>query len=32
MNIVPDTPGATITVGDSVEVLDAVPATDGPPR
>jgi uncharacterized protein YcbX len=32
MNIVPDNPGATISVGNEVEVLDAVPAPDGPPR
>lgn len=32
MNLIPDTPGATITVGDEVEVLEAVPAPHGPPR
>jgi uncharacterized protein YcbX len=32
MNLVPDTPGATISVGDEVEVLESVPAADGPPR
>jgi len=32
MNLVPDTPGATIRVGDTVEVLDAAQAPDGPPR
>ncbi|MGI8760031.1 MAG: MOSC domain-containing protein [Jatrophihabitantaceae bacterium] len=32
MNLVPDTPGATITVGDEVEVLECVDAPDGPPR
>jgi uncharacterized protein YcbX len=32
MNIIPDTPGAEIAVGDEVVVLDAVPASDGPPR
>lgn len=32
MNVIPDTPGAEIAVGDEVEVLDAVPAPDGPPR
>jgi uncharacterized protein YcbX len=32
MNIVPDTPGATISLGDEVEVLESVPAPDGPPR
>ncbi len=31
MNLVPDTPGATIRVGDEVEVL-ATEASDGPPR
>ena len=32
MNIIPDTPGAEIAVGDEVEVLASVPAPDGPPR
>jgi uncharacterized protein YcbX len=32
MNLVPVTPGATLHVGDDVELLDAVPAPDGPPR
>jgi uncharacterized protein YcbX len=32
MNLVPETPGATLRVGDEVELLDAVDATDGPPR
>ncbi len=32
MNAIPDTPGATIAVGDEVEVLESVPAPDGPPR
>ncbi len=32
MNLVPDTPGARILVGDPVEVLHAVPDVDGPPR
>jgi uncharacterized protein YcbX len=32
MNLVPDTPGATIGVGDVVEVLDAVEPGNGPPR
>jgi MOSC domain-containing protein len=32
MNLVPDNPGATISVGDDVEVLESVPAPDGPPR
>jgi uncharacterized protein YcbX len=32
MNLIPDTPGATITVGDEVEVLESEPAPDGPPR
>jgi uncharacterized protein YcbX len=32
MNLIPDTPGATITIGDEVEILEAVDAPDGPPR
>jgi uncharacterized protein len=32
MDLVPLTPGATLHVGDDVEVLDEVPAPDGPPR
>ena len=32
MNLVPDDPGATIAVGDEVEILESVPAPDGPPR
>ena len=32
MNVVPLTPGATLRVGDQVEVLDSRPAPDGPPR
>ena len=32
MNIIPDTPGAVISVGDEVEVLESVPAPNGPPR
>lgn len=32
MNVIPDTPGVQIAVGDDVEVLEAVPAPDGPPR
>ncbi|SHH10189.1 hypothetical protein SAMN05443575_3324 [Jatrophihabitans endophyticus] len=32
MNLVPDTPGAQIAVGDDVEILAAEPAPDGPPR
>jgi uncharacterized protein YcbX len=32
MNLIPDTPGATIRVGDDVEILESVPAPDGPPR
>ena len=32
MNVVPLTPGATLRVGDEVEVLDSRPAPDGPPR
>jgi uncharacterized protein YcbX len=32
MSLVPDNPGAVISVGDPVEILEAVDATDGPPR
>lgn len=32
MNLVPDSPGATIRVGDDVVVVEAVAAPDGPPR
>jgi hypothetical protein len=32
MNLVPDTPGARIRVGDDVTVLESAPAPDGPPR
>jgi uncharacterized protein YcbX len=32
MNLVPDNPGVEISVGDEVEVLEAVPAPNGPPR
>jgi uncharacterized protein YcbX len=32
MDLVPDNPGAEVVVGDEVEVLEAVPAPDGPPR
>jgi uncharacterized protein YcbX len=32
MNLIPDTPGAVLQVGDEVEVLDEVIVTDGPPR
>jgi uncharacterized protein YcbX len=32
MNLIPQTPGAVIRVGDKVEVLADVPAPDGPPR
>jgi uncharacterized protein len=32
MNLVPENPGTTITVGDEVELLEVVDATDGPPR
>jgi uncharacterized protein YcbX len=32
MDLVPDNPGAQIRVGDEVEVLDSLPAPDGPPR
>jgi uncharacterized protein YcbX len=32
MNLIPDTPGAVVQVGDEVEVLESVPAPEGPPR
>ncbi len=32
MNLVPLTPGATLRIGDEVEVLDQKVTTDGPPR
>lgn len=32
MNLIPDTPGAAIRLGDDVEVLESVPAPHGPPR
>ena len=32
MNLVPDTPGAVIRLGDVVEILEADPEADGPPR
>jgi uncharacterized protein YcbX len=32
MNLVPETPGAVLHVGDEVELLEVVEATDGPPR
>ncbi|MDX6374610.1 MAG: uncharacterized protein QOD98_3598 [Nocardioidaceae bacterium] len=32
MNVVPLTPGATLRVGDDVELLDSRPTPDGPPR
>jgi uncharacterized protein YcbX len=32
MNLIPDSPGATIRIGDEVEILESVPAPDGPPR
>jgi uncharacterized protein len=32
MNLIPDSPGAVISIGDPVEVLDEAPATNGPPR
>jgi uncharacterized protein len=32
MNLIPDTDNTTIAVGDEVEVLESVPAPDGPPR
>jgi uncharacterized protein YcbX len=32
MNLVPETPGATLHVGDEVELLEVVDVSDGPPR
>jgi uncharacterized protein YcbX len=32
MQLIPDTPGAVIEVGDDVEILEHVEAPDGPPR
>jgi uncharacterized protein YcbX len=32
MNLVPDSPGVMITVGDDVQIVDSVPAPNGPPR
>jgi uncharacterized protein YcbX len=32
MNLIPDAAGAVISVGDPVELLEEVPAPDGPPR
>ena len=32
MNLITDTPGAVVRVGDEVEILTAVDAPDGPPR
>jgi hypothetical protein len=32
MNLVPETPGAVLRVGDEVELLETVDAPDGPPR
>jgi uncharacterized protein YcbX len=32
LNLVPDTPGAVITLGDELELLASVPDPDGPPR
>jgi uncharacterized protein len=32
MNLVPENPGALLRVGDEVEILESVPAPDGPPR
>ncbi|MDQ2795812.1 MAG: MOSC domain-containing protein [Actinomycetota bacterium] len=32
MNLIPDTPGAAISVGDPVVLLESVRAPDGPPR
>jgi uncharacterized protein len=32
MDLIPDNPGAVVRLGDEVEILEAVPAPDGPPR
>jgi uncharacterized protein YcbX len=32
MNLIPDTPGSLVHVGDDVEILESVEAPDGPPR
>jgi uncharacterized protein YcbX len=32
MNLIPDNPGAVVKVGDRVQLLEQVPAPDGPPR
>jgi uncharacterized protein YcbX len=32
MNLVPETPGATLRVGDEIELLDVADTPDGPPR
>ncbi|WP_375492234.1 MOSC domain-containing protein [uncultured Jatrophihabitans sp.] len=32
MDLIPDNPGAAVHVGDDVEILESVPAPDGPPR
>ncbi|HEX3337429.1 MAG TPA: MOSC N-terminal beta barrel domain-containing protein [Jatrophihabitans sp.] len=32
MNLIPDTPGVEIAVGDEIQILESVPAPDGPPR
>jgi uncharacterized protein YcbX len=32
MNLIPDTPGVVVAVGDEVEVLEAEDSSDGPPR
>jgi hypothetical protein len=32
MDLITDTPGAVINLGDEVEILESVPAPDGPPR
>lgn len=32
INLIPDTPGAQISVGDEVEIVEQVAAPDGPPR
>lgn len=32
MNLIPDTPGTQIRLGDQIEILESVPDPDGPPR
>lgn len=32
MNLIPDTPGVVISLGDKVQLTEQIPATDGPPR